>query len=338
MIKLPEIFVLEEDRIRDEVARCKASRVLIQLPEGLRSAAHQIASIVEEAGALAIVSADPCYGACDLALNEARILSADLLIHFGHSESKLFNHPFNLPVIFVEAKAQVNVRGAVEDALRYLNDWGKIGLATVVQHADSLNEAKEILERAGKKVYIGCEPGLKYPGQVLGCNYKNAKSIRDLVDAFLIISSGLFHATGLFLATLKPTVAADPFEGKAIRVDDEAKTVINKRWMDICEASDARRWGVIIGLKSGQLNFEAALGIKGDLEAHGRKAILLAIREITPEILGGFPQIEAYVNTACPRISICETHKFSRPVLTPREVHVALGDLKWEEYLHAGIL
>lgn len=331
------IFDLEEDRIKREVIKRHALRVLVQLPEGLRSKALQIASIIEETGASAIISADPCYGACDLALNEAKLLRADMLIHFGHSEINHFRQQ-NIPVIYVEAKAAVDVKGIIESSLEELKGWDRIGLATTVQHAHSIDEVRGALEGAGKKVYVGCEPGLKYPGQVLGCDYRNCKSISNMVDAFLFIGSGLFHAVGVFLATMKPTIAADPFTGDVNRVDNLARLIINRRWMDIREASGASRWGVIIGLKSGQQNLEAAFKLKRDLEESGRRVTLLAMREITPGVLRDFADIEAYASTACPRISLYETKAFQKPILTPKEVYVVLGKIGWEEYLRSGVL
>lgn len=331
-------FDLEENRVKREIVRYGAQKVLVQLPEGLKPEAPRIASFISESGALPIISADPCYGACDLALNEAKMLSADLIIHYGHSEMENLKRIVDVPVIYVEAKANVNVKLAIEDALHYLEPWDNIGLTTIVQHAHTIKEVEKILRSAGKKVYVGHEPGLKYPGQVLGCDYRNAKAISKAVEAFLFVGGGAFHAIGLFLATLKPTIVADPFEGKAHRIDDEAKRVINRRWADISEASKANRWGVIIGLKIGQFNFEKSLEIKKDLEKCGKEAILLAMREITPENLLEFPTIEAYVNTACPRISFYEGRKFSKPVLTPREAYVAIGKMSWKEFLKSGLL
>ena len=56
-------FDFEESRLKTEISKRKPKVVLLQLPEGLKSAAIRITKIVEEAGALPIVSADPCYGA-----------------------------------------------------------------------------------------------------------------------------------------------------------------------------------------------------------------------------------------------------------------------------------
>ncbi len=66
-------FDFEEERIKQEINKIGAKRVLLQLPEGLKPEGPRLAKIVEKEGALPIISADPCYGACDIAVNEAEI-------------------------------------------------------------------------------------------------------------------------------------------------------------------------------------------------------------------------------------------------------------------------
>jgi len=330
-----EIFELEEERLKEEIIKRGARKILIQLPEGLKKEGPRLAALVEEAGALAIVSADPCYGACDLALPEAEKLAADLIVHYGHTE---LTGSERVPIIYMEARAGVDIKTAVEKALDYLKPWRKIGLATTVQHIHMLEEARRILNNAGKTVYIGDAGRTKYPGQVIGCDYSNAKSILGEAEAFLFIGGGRFHALGLALATMKPTVVADPFEGRAYSVDEDAQRIIKRRWTDICEAEKAHIFGILIGLKSGQSHIESALKIKQDLENKERKAVLLALREITPEVLLQFPTLEAYVNTACPRISIDEPSGFTKPVLTVKETYVMLGETRWEDLLREGLI
>ena len=102
-----------------------------------------------------------------------------------------------IPTIYVEARATVSVDEAVVQALPLLKDYTTIGLATSVQHLQTLNQAREILTRAGKTVIIGDTGQMAYPGQVSGCNYSNAKSIADEVEAFLFVGGGMFHALGI---------------------------------------------------------------------------------------------------------------------------------------------
>jgi len=292
-----------------------------------------LASVVEKAGALAVVSADPCYGACDMAFQDAQSLGADLLVHYGHSEMMCQEQ---VPTIYVEAKAVVSVKGTVKKALPLLKPWKKIGLVTTVQHVEMLSEARQTLLKAGKSLAIGDAGRTKYPGQVFGCDYSNAKAVVKDVEAFLFVGGGRFHAIGAALATAKPTVVADPYERRAYSVENEVKKIMKQRLASINEAREAVKFGVLTGLKSGQKRLDDALWVKERLGEAGKKATLLVLREVTPEVLMQFPTIEAFVNTACPRISLDDASKFRTPVLTLNETLVALGESTWEELLQKG--
>jgi 2-(3-amino-3-carboxypropyl)histidine synthase len=321
-------FDFEEERVKQEILKLGAKRVLIQLPEGLKPEATRLAKIIEKSGALPIISADPCYGACDLATVEAESLGVDLIIHYGHS--KLLKYE-RVPTIYVEARATMNVNAAVEKALPVLENWQKIGLTTTVQHVQTLDDVREILLRAGKTVVIGDAGRLNYPGQVIGCDYSNAKSIANDVEAFLFIGGGKFHALGVALSTSKPTIVADPYEKRAYSVDKEAEKIIKQRWASIEEAKTAKAFAVLVGLKPGQKKLEEALDVKKKLEESGKTACLFVAKEVTPEVLMEFPTVEAYVNTACPRVSLDDASKFQKPVLTVNEALVVVGELSWEE-------
>jgi len=330
-----DIFKLEEKRLEEEIKKRGAKRVLLQLPDGLKPEGLRLAAVIERAGATAIISGDPCYGACDIAIAEAQELEADLVVHYGHT---MMIKRTEVPVIYFEARAEIPVKKVVEKAVELLKPWKRIGLVTTVQHIENLDEAREVLSSAGKEVHVGDACDALHPGQVLGCNYLNAKSIASDVEAFLFIGGGRFHPLGLALATMKPVVAADPFEEKAYSLEDDAKRMLRRRWAEIEEARKAEIYGVIVGLKPGQNRLEEAFKVRDALRRKGKKAYLLAIREITATSLAQFPVFEAYINTACPRISLDEPSIFSRPVLTLREAYVMLGETRWEDLLEEGII
>jgi 2-(3-amino-3-carboxypropyl)histidine synthase len=329
----PSSYDLEERRLKKEIEKRQAKRVLIQLPEGLKPEAHRLATIAEEAGAVAIVSADPCYGACDLAVPEAKSLDVDLLVHYGHTP---VTRPKHTPILYIEARARAGVKEAVEKAIPYLKDWRTVGLLTTVQHVHRLSDAKGILVRAGKTVIMGDAGHMKYPGQVIGCDFSNAESVSKEVDAFLFVGGGRFHAIGIALATGKPTIIADPYERRAFPIEAEAKTILRQRWAGICEAKEAKGVAILIGLKSGQKRLAKAFELKEKLEKVGKRATLLATREISPKVLMQFPEMDAFINTACPRISLDDTRRFPKPVITPNEALILLGEITWEEACRRG--
>lgn len=327
-------FDLEEERVKQEILKLGAKRVLIQLPEGLKPEAPRLAKIIEKSGALPIVSADPCYGACDLATAEAEALGVDLIIHYGHSKLVKYER---VPTVYIEARATVNVNDAVEKALPIIEKWRKIGLATTVQHVQTLDNVRELLLHSGKTVMIGDTGRLSYPGMVIGCDYSNAKSIAKDVEAFLFIGGGKFHSLGVVLSTSKPTIAADPYDKRAFSVDEEAEKIIKQRWASIDEAKRAKSFAVLVGLKTGQKRLEEALNVKQELEKNGKTTFLFAVREVLPEVLLEFPTVDAYVNTACPRISLDDASKFKKPVLTINEALVVADKLSWEDLCRKGL-
>ena len=326
-------FDLEEKKLMEEILKRGSKRVLIQLPEGLKQEGSRLAAVVEKAGAVAIVSADPCYGACDLATLDAESLDVDLIVHYGHSDMMKQERA---QTVYIEARAIISIKGSVKKAIRLLEDYTNIGLTTTVQHVHMLNEARELLLKAGKTVAIGDAGKSKYAGQVIGCDFSNAQSISKDVEAFLFLGGGRFHAIGVELTTRKPTIIADPYEKRAYSIHDEVLKILKKRWASISKAKEAETFGVLIGLKTGQKRVKKALEMKEKLEKNERKTTLLAVREITPGVLMQFLDIDAYVNTACPRISLNDTLSFRTPVLTFNETLVMLGEISWEELCRKG--
>jgi len=328
-------FDFEEERVKQEILKLGAKRVLIQFPEGLKPEAPRIAKIIEKFGVLPIISADPCYGACDLATAEAESLGVDLIIHYGHSKLVKYER---VPTIYVEARATLNVNAAVEKAVPMLEKWSKIGLATTVQHVQALDEAREILTHAHKTVVIGDTRRLNYPGQVIGCDYSNAISIAKDVEAFLFVGGGQFHALGVALSTSRPTIVVDPYDNTAFSIDKEAEKIFKQRWASIEEAQKGRTFAVLVGLKPGQKRLVEASKVKDMLEEKGKTVYLFAVKEITPEVLMEFPTVDVFVNTACPRICLDDAVRFRKPVLTINEASVVVGKLSWEELCKRGLL
>ena len=325
------MYELEEERIVEEVRRRGSKRVLLQMPEGLKPLGFRLAKLLEDQGVEVFISGDPCYGACDLALGAKSHVEADLLIHIGHAEI-----PGEFPeenVLFVEARSTAPIDDLIERAASMLELEHRIGLASNIQHIHQLKTAKEILERNGKEVLIGRASGwLLYPGQVLGCDYGSVRAIADKVDAIVVLSGGDFHALGIPLATGKRTIVVDPFQRTAKDMTEACKKLLRKRWVNIEKFKEAKRVGIIVGLKSSQMNIALARRLKQLLEENGQAAILICAAEVIPETLESFMDLEGYVEVSCPRISTDDQERYRKPILNPEELMIALGKKSWEEY------
>ena len=325
------MYQLDEARIIDEIKRRGSKRVLLQMPEGLKPLGFKLARFLESEGVEVFVSGDPCYVACDLALDPKAHVEADLLILLGHSEI-----PGEFPeenVLFVEARSDAPISDLIEEASRILVAEHTIGLAANVQHIHQLDAAKRILEKNGKEVLIGRASGwLKYPGQVLGCDYGSVRAIADKVDAIVVLSGGDFHALGIPLATGRRTIVVDPFQRTTKDMTEVCKKLLRKRWVNIEKFKTTKRVGILVGMKSSQMNIALARRLKQLLEENGQPAVLICATEVIPETLESFLDLEAFVEVACPRISTDDQERYRKPILNPEELMIALGKKSWEDY------
>ena len=79
-------YKLELEKIINEIKKQRAKRVLLQLPDGLKTRATEIVDKIEsKTNAKCLILMDTNFGACDLPLGIEK-LKIDLLIHFGHNK------------------------------------------------------------------------------------------------------------------------------------------------------------------------------------------------------------------------------------------------------------
>ena len=146
-----ELFDLDPDLDRAlELIKESGARIVgLQVPEGLKRIASDLAREIEEkTDAEVIVSGDPCYGACDVDLDLCR--AADLVIHVGHSEM-LEGDPLSNKVVYLEARMRADVKETVEKAAD-LFSARRVGVLTTVQHVHRMDDIVEVLEKKGIEI------------------------------------------------------------------------------------------------------------------------------------------------------------------------------------------
>ncbi|MBU3904869.1 MAG: diphthamide biosynthesis enzyme Dph2 [Nanoarchaeota archaeon] len=267
---------------------------LLQVPDGFKTKVLELAGEED-----VIISCESCFGACDIKVDEAKRLGCNKIIHYGHSK-------------MVDSDIEVEYREMKEDydPTEVLNTneikFNKIGLVSAIQFIDSLKIAKTVL---GERAIIG--------GQVLGCDVSNAIKIKDQVDGFLFIGSGKFHPIGVSMQTGKPVLLLNVESGKIEEID--TSVFQKQRYVNQALFKDAQIIGILVSTKVGQMNIKLAKEIKEKLKP--RKSYILSMDEITPDKLEGI-KVDAYVNTACPRIAIENRGLFRKPILNADELWV----------------
>ena len=130
--------------------------------------------------------------------------------------------------------------------------------------------------------------------------------------------------------TGKPLALLDPYTGDASELSFERiESILRQRMGLIFSVDQAKSFGILIGEKPGQMRRNLAIRMKRLLEKHGRKGYLLALDHVGPDLIDFYP-VDAFVNTACPRIAIDDAVKYAKPLITPFELEVALGEKQWE--------
>ncbi|MCL1983930.1 MAG: diphthamide biosynthesis enzyme Dph2 [Methanomassiliicoccaceae archaeon] len=304
------------------------SSVAVQLPEGLKIRAAEIADHIFSVNNIPVtIIGDPCYGACDLYVNYKDI--ANGLIHFGHSPiPSIMKDDDN--IFFVEAFASVDVKDGITKIASELPE--RVGLLATVQYVNVLGTVKETLEGLGKKVAIGKgDDRIRYEGQVLGCNCSSASSVAKDVDCFLFIGEGDFHPLAAAFGAGKEIKVFDPITNELRSVNETRDRILRKRFAAIEKAKDADSFLVIVSTKAGQRRDALACDIVKKIVSKGKKAYKAVMENITPDALLSY-RVDAYVNTACPRIAMDDSARYGKPMLTPPELEAAIGLRDWDNY------
>jgi 2-(3-amino-3-carboxypropyl)histidine synthase len=282
----------------------KPKRLLVQMPAGLKQRSFELMEALEQKGYKAVLSADDCFGACDLPLTAAKAVKADAILHIGHAP---FYKPIKteIPVVYYEwpISIEIDVAGLQKEIAKVKEKH--IGLVSSVQYIHMLPKIAEIMRKNGKTIEIG--------SSVLGCRAKAADELADNVDALVFVGSGMFHPLGLNLGA-QYFMDLERNEIRDIRKDVAKWEKI--RWARISKAKDARSFAIIVSTKPGQSDMEQAENVKAALESRHKKAFIVVMDRVTDEALQGI-KADAFINTACPRLA---DDKWSKPFVNASDI------------------
>lgn len=300
----------------------------LQLPEGLALFATTLADILEaHTGADMVIMADVTYGACCVDDYSARALGCDLMVHYGHSCLIPVDRTTGIKMLYVFVDIKLDPMHFAETVrFNFLKsdefpDRPTLALVSTVQFVATLHSvAKEL--KADFDVVIPQERPLS-AGEILGCTSPRLGG----ADALIYLGDGRFHLESAMIAN--PALRAfqyDPYSKKFTEEFYDHKLMKKNRRGAIEKARGAKSWGIILGTLGRQGNPKILDHLEGRLRASGRSVVRVLLSEIFPQKLALMEsEVEAWVQIACPRLSIDWGLAFSRPLLSPYEAAVALG-------------
>ena len=326
---LPSNYNFEIHKTVWNIRRENATRVALQMPEGLLMFACVIADIIERfCKVTTVVMGDVTYGACCIDDYTARALKCDFLVHYGHScLVPVDQMPIKTLYVFVDI--MVNMEHLLATIKRNFTVGTHMALVSTIQFIATINGIRGDLLESGYRVTIPQTKPLSH-GEILGCT---APKLPDDVDCILYIGDGRFHLESIMIAN--PTVLAykyDPYSQKLTSEEYAHDEMRGIRQDAIDRARGAKFFGLILGTLGRQGSPRVMKNLERRLRQKGVPFIVVLLSEIFPSKLEQFPQVEAWVQIACPRLSIDWGYAFKVPLLSPFEATIVLdsGKPAWD--------
>jgi 2-(3-amino-3-carboxypropyl)histidine synthase len=210
-------------------------------------------------------------------------------------------------------------------------EMSRISLLGTVQFISNLYQVQEYLME--KKVFsVVSIPQVKplSAGETLGCT----SPIISNVDCYIFVADGRFHLEAAMIRNPKLTAYRyDPYAKVLTAERYDSHTMRMVRFDSIQRAQTASKFGLILGSLGRQGSITKFNKLRSLLQQHGKTIVPFIMAELNPMKMNSISKhhIQVWVQVACPRLSIDWSAGFDRPILTPYELQVALGESTWEE-------
>ncbi|KAK1331472.1 hypothetical protein QTO34_009429 [Cnephaeus nilssonii] len=215
-----------------------------------------------------------------------------------------------------------------------------LALVSTIQFVSTLQAVAQELKAEYRVSVPQCKP--LSPGEILGCT---SPYLPKDVEAVVYLGDGRFHLESVMIAN--PDVPAyryglswtiqlgrgyDPYSKVLSREHYDHQRMQTNRQEAIATARSAKSWGLILGTLGRQGSPKILeQHLESRLQALGLPFVRLLLSEIFPSKLSLLPQVDVWVQVACPRLSIDWGTAFPKPLLTPYEAAVALRDISWQQ-------
>ncbi|EDO35280.1 predicted protein [Nematostella vectensis] len=324
---LPENYNFEIHKTIWRIQQVKAKRVALQFPEGLLLFACTIADILESfTGCETVIMGDVTYGACCVDDYSARALGCDLLVHYGHSCLVPIDATAGIKMLYVFVDIKIDTAHFVESVRFNLGAGSCLALVSTIQFVAALQAASNELSKDYQVEIPQCKP--LSPGEILGCT---APMLKDK-DAVIYLGDGRFHLEAVMIAN--PAIQAyryDPYDKTFSKEYYDIDKMHEARQTAIKQASLASKYGLILGTLGRQGSPKVLQTLEKQLQSLNMDYIIVLLSEVFPDKLKLFKDVDAWVQVACPRLSIDWGTAFPKPLLSPYEASVALQSVAWQQ-------
>lgn len=325
---LPSNYNFEIPKTVWKIRQANAKNVALQFPDGLLMFSLTISDIIEKfTSASTIIMGDVTYGACCVDDFTARALGADFLVHYGHSCLVPIDITQGIKMLYVFVGIQIDTTHFIDSLKHNFPAGMRLGLVSTIQFLTAIHAASTELGSQYTIVLPQSKP--LSPGEILGCT---SPTVND-VDAIIYVGDGRFHLESVMMANPEiPAYRYDPYNKVFTQEHHDMKIVKECRRNAMDVSSNAVTFGIILGTLGRQGNVNILNYFKTKLKEASKDSVTVLMSEIFPEKLKLFRHVDAWVQIACPRLSIDWGHAFPSPLLTPYEMAVVLREAEWQKY------
>ncbi|CAL4242725.1 unnamed protein product, partial [Meganyctiphanes norvegica] len=163
-------------------------------------------------------------------------------------------------------------------------------------------------------------------GEVLGCTSPPVPDGHTIIA----LGDGRFHLESIMISNPEvPTFLYNPYSKVLSREYYDQPLMKKIRRAAIDKASEAKVWGLILGTLGRQGSTKVLDNIECQLKAANKDFVVVLLSEIFPAKLAAMSEVGAWIQIACPRLSIDWGASFPAPLLTTYEATVALNNAEW---------
>lgn len=287
--------------------------------------ATTLCNIIEKfTDAETVIMGDVTYGACCVDDYTAKAFGVDLLIHYGHSCLIPVDQTSGIKLLYIFVDIKIDMLHFIETIQHNFNVTSRLGFVSTIQFLSTLHLAAAELRKLGYTISVPQSKPLS-PGEILGCTAPKL----NCSDAVIFLGDGRFHLEAAMIANPKlKAYRYDPYEKKFTEEFYDHIIMRKNRKNAIEKAKSGMTFGLILGTLGRQGSPKVLENLQSKIK-HPKKSVVILLSEITPEKLRLFKGIDVFVQVACPRLSIDWGTAFDKPLLTPYELAVCLGEAQW---------
>nr|NVI71043.1 putative diphthamide biosynthesis protein 1 [Cucujiformia] len=240
------------------------------------------------------------YGACCVDDLTAQSLGVDLLVHYGHSCLVPLDQTKGVKVLYVFVDIKIDPYHFIETIKHNFPVTTNLALVSTIQFLTTLQAVANNLKELGYEINLPQSKPLS-AGEILGCTAPKL----SCTNVIIYLGDGRFHLEAIMISNPKAQAYRyDPYEKVFTKeyYNYTEMTSIRKKCID--QSINAAKFGVIMGTLGRQGNPKVVEHIRQRLKESDKKAVVILLSEIFPKKLELFPQLDAFVQIACPRLSI----------------------------------